>query len=178
MTCGDRLSGRVGSDASTDGRVLSSAVDQLQAELMTFDMVEARLAEAWGFLMRMPDRERGWQRIQAMWPDVRRHTAFGDYGDMTPDARPRMPGLRSAEVDRMEQALGWMAWVGERDRKLVGIVLAQLQRVDRPEWEAVADRIGGALTSEACRKRYGRALNRICVRLNAAEIRGVEAVNP
>ena len=73
MTCGDRLSGRVGSDASTDGRVLSSAVDQLQAELMTFDMVEARLAEAWGFLMRMPDRELAWQRIQAMWPDVRRH---------------------------------------------------------------------------------------------------------
>ena len=71
----------------------------------------------------------------------------------------------------MEEALGWVEWVGERDRRLIGVVLGQLQRVDRPEWEAVARRIDASVRPDAYRKRYGRALYRICQRLNAAEIR-------
>lgn len=157
--------------AEAGGAVLPDAVGQLEAEFATFEAVEARLVEAWGYLLRMPDREGAWQRLRANWPDVRRHNHFGDYGDMDPDARPRPPGLRTAEVDRMEEALGWVEWVGERDRRLIGVVLGQLQRVDRPEWEAVARRIDASVRPDAYRMRYGRALYRICRRLNAAEIR-------
>jgi hypothetical protein len=146
---------------------LRDAVAQLDADLMTFDLVQERLVEAWGYLLRMPDREAGFQRIKAMWPDVRRHNAFGDYGDMDVDAKPKLPGLRTAEVDQMEEALGWVEWVSERDRKLIGLVLGQLQRLAHPEWDAVARRIVPSPTADACRKRYGRALHRICTRLES-----------
>jgi hypothetical protein len=169
-------SGRVGDEGSGDGSLPSDVVEQLERELATFEMVEERLVEAWGLMMRLPDRERGWQRLAAAWPDVRRHNSFGDYGDMEPDARPKQPGLRSVEVDRMEEALGWVDWVPPQHRTLIGVVLAQLQRADRPEWEWIAARIEGRPEPDACRMRYNRSITRICERLNGAEIRGVEGV--
>ena len=138
----------------------------------TFDAVQERLVEAWAFLTRLPDREAGWLRVQATWPDVRRHHAFGDYGDMDVDARPRLPGLSSGEVGRMEEALSWLQHVPERDRKLVGLALAQLQRIARPEWVWIARRLGSVAEPDAYRMRYGRAITRICRALNTAENRG------
>lgn len=155
---------------------LSDTVAQLDCELATFDVVEERLVEAWGFMMRLPDREIGWQRIVAIWPELRRHNSFGDYGDMDTDARPRRPGLRSEEIERMEQALGWVDWVPQQHRRLIGLVLTMLQKIDDPDWVWAAARIEGAPKPDACRKRYNRSLSRICERLNGAEIRGVEAV--
>lgn len=169
------ISGRVRDHASSNGRVLGNAVDQLQRELATFDDVQARLVEAWGYLLRMPDREAGWHRIKAMWPDMRRHHRFGDYGDMDPDARPKQPGLSTDEVDQMAEALGWVEWVRERDRKLIGLVLGQLQRVAHPEWPAIARQMDPSRSPDAFRKQYARALTRICMRLNSAEILEVEA---
>lgn len=168
-------SGRVAEEASEAGRV---AVEQLDREFATFELVEERLVEAWGYLLRMPDRERGFHRVAASWPDMRRHTAFGDYGDMDADARPKKPGLRTAEVDSMEEALGWVEWVPERHRSLIGLVLGMLQRIDDPDWIWIADRIDGGRGPgpDACRMRYNRAITRICERLNGAEIRGVEGV--
>lgn len=165
--------GRVRGEGSEAGRVtVEGAVEQLDREFMTFELVEERLVEAWGYLLRLPDRERGWQRIKAMWPDMRRHTAFGDYGDMDADARPKLPGLRTAEVDSMDEALAWVEWVPRQHRALVGIVLSQLQRVARPEWQWIAEQLGEGVEPDAYRKRYSRALTTICNRLNTAEIRG------
>ncbi|GEM_PF-1034175 len=169
-------SGRVAQEASEAGRIADSAVEQLGRDLATFALVEERLVEAWGYLLRMPDRERGFHRVAASWPDVRRHTAFGDYGDMDADARPKKPGLRTAEVDSMEEALGWVEWVPERHRALIGLVLGMLQRIDDPDWVWVASRLDGRPQPDACRMRYNRAITRICERLNGAEIRGVEGV--
>lgn len=153
---------------------MSDAVAGLGADLATFAMVEERLVEAWGFLARMPDRERGLHRVRAAWPDILRHNYFGDYADMDADAPPpRAPGLRSAEVDRMEEALDWVKWVPERHRRLIGIVLGMLQKIDDPDWMWVAERMPGGVRADACRKRYNRALARICERLNTAENRGV-----
>lgn len=163
--------GRVSELASNDGSLLGGAVEQLDRELATFDLVEARLVEAWGYLLRLPDREIGWHRLKASWPDVRRHTAFGDYGDMEPDAKPKLPGLRTAEVDRMEEALGWVEWVAEQHRPLIGVVLGMLQRADRPDWDWISGKVDGDPGSDACRKRYSRAVTRICERLNGAEVR-------
>jgi hypothetical protein len=163
--------GRVRDQGSVGGRVLNDAVEQLDRELATFDLVEERLVEAWGYLLRLPDREKGWHRLKASWPNVRRHTAFGDYGDMDADAKPKLPGLRTAEVDRMEEALGWVEWVPAQHRALIGVVLSQLQRADRPEWPFVALELDRSVDPDAYRKRYSRALTRICERLNGAEIR-------
>lgn len=157
--------------ANEAGHQLNDAVAQLDRELATFDLVQERLVEAWGYLLRMPDREKGWQRIKAMWPDVRRHNANGDYGDTEPDAKPKQPGLRTAEVDDMEEALGWVEWVPTQHRILIGVVLGQLQRIDRPDWTWIAAQIEGRPEPDACRMRYSRALTRICERLNGAEIR-------
>jgi hypothetical protein len=168
--------GTVDPHASGDGGVLSGAVEQLDRELMTFDLVEERLAEAWGFMLRLPDRERGWQRVTAIWPEVRRHNFFGDYGGTDPDARPRQPGLRTAEVERMEEALGWVDWVAPQHRTLLGLVLSVLQKIDDPDWIWIAARVDGKPEPSACRMRYSRSITRICERLNGAEIGGVEGV--
>lgn len=169
--------GRVRGDASNGGRVaMDGAVEQLDREFATFELVEARLAEAWGYLLRMPDRESGWQRIKAMWPDMRRHTAFGDYGDMDADARPKLPGLRTAEVDRMDEALAWVEWVPRQHRTLVGLVLSMLQRIDDPDWHWLARQIDSSVAPDSYRMRYNRAITRICNRLNTAENRRVEGV--
>jgi len=177
MTSDFSLAGRVRDQASDSGSLLTNAVDALAKDLATFDQVEERLVEAWGYLMRMPDRELGLHRLKASWPDIRRHNAFGDYGDMESDAAPKAPGLRTAEVDAMEEALGWVEWVKGRDRKLIGVVLAQLQRAARPEWPFVALALDRSVEPDAYRKRYSRAITLICNRLNAAENREVEGVN-
>lgn len=165
--------GKIVGDVSSGGGMLSGAVAQLDRELATFGLVQERLVEAWGYLMRMPDRERGWQRIGAVWPDISRTRR--DYEGWDPkldrDVAPRKPGLRTVEVDRMEEALGWIGAVKERDRKLLGVVLGQLQRADEPEWHFVAVDCGREVSADAYRKRYGRAITGICERLNAAEIR-------
>ncbi|NYT43119.1 hypothetical protein HZY97_20255 [Sphingomonas sp. R-74633] len=166
--------GRVRGNGSEAGRVMAGAVEQLDREFASFELVEARLVEAWGFLLRMPDRERGWLRVKALWPDIRRTREDFRNWDAKLDQgiEPRKPGLRTAEVDKMEEALGWLRVVKERDRKLIGVVLGQLQRADDPEWSAVAHAFGGEASSDAYRKRYGRAITAICNSLNTAEIRG------
>jgi len=163
-------------DGVSGGMLGSALVDELSRELATFDLVEERLREAWGFMLRLPDRERGWQRLLAKWPEMRRHNYFGDYGDIDVDARPRKPGLRSTEVERMDEALGWVDWVAPQHRALMGLVLSMLQKIDDPDWVWVAGKLRDGTEPSACRMRYNRSITRICERLNGAEIRGVEAV--
>jgi hypothetical protein len=146
--------GRVAEEGSAAGRIT------------TFVETEARLIEMWGFLRRTPDREAGWMRAKVMWPEIMRHNAFGDYGDMEVDAPRRLPGLRAVEVDRMDEALSWMAWVNPRDRKLVGVVLSQLDRDQaRPSWLSAARAIGWGGHPDTLAKRYGVALSTITSKL-------------
>lgn len=163
MTSPNSISGRISANASEDGSI-------------TFDGVQERLVEAWGFLRRMPDREAGWLM------DVRASSIYErgqlsrqelwelyqiDSADYDRDALPRMPGLRSVEVDRMEQALGWMGWVDARDRKLVGIILGQLERgASRPAWASAAKVLGSTVEPDTLRKRYSRAITRIAAKLD------------
>lgn len=151
------------------------------AQVMTFELVVERLVEAWGFLRRMPDREAGWGSDRAYWPDILRHSAFGDYPESEPEDRPRLPGLRAAEVGRMEEALGWVEWVEPRDRKLMGVVLGQLQRESRPAWRAAAHKLGWAGHPDTLARRWDRAIGRIAATLGRAENggkAGLGTVNP
>lgn len=163
MTSPNSISGRIAANASEDGSI-------------TFEGVQERLVEAWGFLRRMPDREAGWlmdvrassiyERGQLSRQELRELYQI-DSADYDRDALPRMPGLRSVEVDRMEQALGWMGWVDARDRKLVGIVLGQLERgSSRPAWASAAKSLGSTVEPDTLRKRYSRAITRIAMKLD------------
>lgn len=143
---------------------------------VTFDLVEERLVEAWGFLRRMPDREAGWlmdarassiyQRGQLSRQELLELYQI-DAAEYDRDATPTLPGLRSVEVDRMDQALGWMAWVDARDRKLVGIILGQMDRgASRPAWSSAAKALGWVGHADTLAKRYSRAITRIATKLD------------
>jgi hypothetical protein len=154
----------MGYDFSIGGRVHEQPSDG--GSFLTFTDVEERLVEAWGFLRRLPDRERGWQTIRANWPDTLRHTWFGDYPSSDAESAPCAPGLRTAEVARMEEALAWVAWVPERDRRLLGLVLSALDRGEaQAPWIDLAHVIGAGATPDALRMRYGRAVSRIAAML-------------
>lgn len=146
---------------------------------VTFDWVEERLVEAWGFMRRMPDAEAGWMR------DAKASSIYGrgrmtrqelwalyqiDSDDYDRDAVGRLPGLRTAEVDRMEEALGWIEHVEPRDRKLIGVVLAQLERGEaRPMWRAAAAKLGWGGHPDTLAKRYSRGIGRIAAMVSNAE---------
>ncbi|RIA37488.1 hypothetical protein DFR49_3373 [Hephaestia caeni] len=135
--------------------------------IWTFDMVQDRLIEAMIMLWRMPDRERGWQRVRSLWPDIWRHNHFGDYADTDPDAVPRVPPATREEIGEMEEALGWMRFVPDRDRKLVGLAIGRLARGERAvAWRDLLAPMGVKRGADGLRMRYGRAINRICVALS------------
>ena len=179
MSYGFHQAGRVGEDASDAGRI-------------TFDGVVERLVEAWGFMGRMPDREAGWLR------DVRAGAIYSrgqigrqelwalyqiDSDDYDRDALPKLPGLRSHEVDRREEALGWVEWVDPAHRRLVGMVLHVLHRGDEAQvpWGRIAKRLGWAGHPDTLSKRWSRAITRIAQRLSRGGNGGnshLEGVNP
>lgn len=133
---------------------------------MTFDMVQDRLVEAVLLLWRMPDRERGWLRVKAMWPDILRDRMFDADGGFHPeeDPQPRIPPATRHEIAQMEEALGWMRFVGDDDRRLVGLAVRQLARGSREvRWRELLRPMGLRLGADGLRWRYGRALNAIAV---------------
>lgn len=158
----------------------------------TFDRVVERMVEAWGFLWRMPDREAGWLRdVQASSiysrGQISRQDLWAlyqiDSDDYDRDAMPKLPGLRTAEVDRMDEALGWVEWVDPAHRRLVGMVLQSMHRGDEAQvpWGRIAKRIGWAGHPDTLSKRWSRAVTRIAQRLDRAQSGGnlhLGAVNP
>lgn len=145
------------------------------SQFWTFEMVQERLIEALLCMRRLPDREAGWQRVRANWPDVVMHSFFGDYGDTDPDARPRPLPLTRRALAEMEEAGEWLMIVKPEDRRLVALAISCLARGDaRVPWMQLRGAMGVRFGADGLRKRYGRAINAICNRLNGAEIRGVE----
>ncbi|CAN5336665.1 hypothetical protein BH10PSE12_BH10PSE12_02850 [soil metagenome] len=145
-------------------------------EYWTFDLVEERLIEAWTFLMRMPDPEWSWLRSceRSGMPDIIRETRAGDEKDY--DEAPRRPGLRTAEVNLVEQVLtgeaAWIMWVPERDRGLMAVALQAKgsHLVGGFTWGLVARRYGWGGHHDALRMRYNRAVSRIAGKLDAAKV--------
>lgn len=149
-------------------------------EAVTFDGVVEALVEAYGFLMRLPDRERSFlqagSRVSSIYDrgtlteaDV--WTAFGWLaGVFDEEATPRLPGLRAPEVDRMWSTLAWVEWVEPDHRRLVGVVLAMLHRGEaRPPWRAIKGKMGWGGHEDALRRRWERAVHRIAVKLARGE---------
>jgi len=153
--------GRMSSDASSDGRLLS------------FDDVQERLIEAIRVVWRQPDRERAWLTVRAYWPDIRRHTAFGDYDDRggegsSSDVKLRPAALTRREVGEAEEALSWVAAVKrDDDRLLIGVALRHLAaRGGQIEWATLRRDRSRWRTADGLRMRYRRAFDAIVKRAN------------
>ncbi|KKC24862.1 hypothetical protein WP12_16635 [Sphingomonas sp. SRS2] len=147
-------------------------VPGLQQAFHDFNAVEERLRAAMEVLMRSSDREWGWLHpgTLAMWRQYRPEIA--DAGDA--DKVLVTCGMARADVERADEAMGWVAaWVEAGiARRIVGIALMQLALGNRSriEWPAVLRRLGRdgkGWTTDALRMRYGRAITAIANALNA-----------
>lgn len=150
-------------------------VEGLEKAFMDFEVVEDRLVEAMDVLLRSSDREWAWLHPGTL-------AMFRQYRPdiMEPDPKAmRTCALTRAEEDRANEALGWIVATVPAGvaRRIMGIALAQLARGDRAriEWPAVRARLGDegkAMTTNAVRMRYNRAIAAIAERENARSLAG------
>jgi hypothetical protein len=140
-------------------------------DFYTFAMVEERLVEAMLLWRRADDAEarfclRG--RISSIWRMALSEPAFVDIKEAELKPLP----LSRGDVARMTEASEWIAFVAERDRKLVMAALAALAggRSQVP-WLRLKAKLGVKFGAEGLRKRYSRSITKVTNALNAAENR-------
>jgi len=138
---------------------------------LSFAEVEDRLVQAMLVYWRAPNRELGWMRVRAYWPET--SAEAGDYdargGDLrSSDIALRPAALTRAETSAAEQAFGWLDVVAVHDRKLIGLAIARLARGDsQVPWRQLLAPMGLASGADGLRMRYGRAMQRVVKRANA-----------
>jgi hypothetical protein len=138
---------------------------------------EETMIEAWRLLLRMPDREKGWQRSgsKSWWPEIVKDLQ-ADYADA--DAAPRLQ-LSRREYERCRRA--WWAqlcyaeavpWV--HGRLFMTVIAAKAGRMPGGfRWEDVGARLYGKAwgtarcdaTSDALRMRYEACLRCVAIRI-------------
>jgi hypothetical protein len=143
----------------------------------SFDDVQERLVEAYGFLRRLPDREQGWLKTATMslWQQVNATAGMtaveqAEWRLYRAGDAPRLPGLTRDEVERMEATLRWLEWVQPEQRKVVHMAVGQLAsgRQSRIAWGSLASDPTCPGSADKLRMAYNRSVTRICNRLNAA----------
>ncbi|MPT48265.1 MAG: hypothetical protein E2598_07555 [Sphingobium sp.] len=142
----------------------------------TFDVVEERLIEAMHLWRRSPGGGRWpfasdgpWHLIQACAGD---YDARGGDG-VSSDVPLRPLPLSAAQVARRDEASQWVGrYVADRDRRLVVQVLIIKAAGRTVSWVRLRRDMGVAVGAGGLGKRYSRAVTRICIALNAAELRG------
>jgi hypothetical protein len=84
------------------------------------------------------------------------------------EEKPARIGLRTHEVDAMEEAFRWIEWVpAGQSRLIMGLALDVLSRgASEVPWRGLCKPLGWGGHPDALRKRYGRAVALICKRLN------------
>jgi Domain of unknown function (DUF6362) len=116
----------------------------------TPNRVAERLAEAADVLDRLPDRPS--PGLYSLWP------LLPDGGDA---ARTRPAAPSPDAIDRMDEALTWLAWLEPAERRLVWL------RAEGLPWKWITRRLGMGRTTAW--QRLTLALLKITVRLNAAD---------
>ena len=112
------------------------------------ETVARRLEEAADVLARLPDdRVRG---LYDLWPKI-----IG-----APYASARPAAAAPEAIDRMDEALTWLAWLDPEERQLVWL------RAEGMPWKWITRRLGIGRTTAW--QRRTTALLKIAVRLNAA----------
>ena len=119
----------------------------------TPEMVEQRLIEAASVLRRLP-AERG-QGYFSTWP--RMAVEFSDLVGQTPEPM-RLPPPSAAAISRMEQTLGWAAWLEPIDAKIAWL------RASGTWWKEICWEVG--LARAAAHEHWLYALCVIAWRLN------------
>lgn len=149
------------------------------AEYWTFDIVEARLIEAMRFAWR---DEPGTWPFAGDGPWALMAAERGDYdargGDMTGSALLPRLHLTRAERARMDQAVGWLAYVaGDGSDKMIGGDAKLIVRACRKlaahrgegrgqvRWMQLLSSMGVARGATMLSQRYSRAMARICAQL-------------
>ena len=123
----------------------------------TVEMVEARLAEAAAVIRRLPPvRVPGYFNT---WPPV--VVEFADRVEQEPP-RLRLPPPVPAAVSRMEETLGWLAWLDPVDAKIVWL------RATGERWKAICWKVGLARTG--ANQHWMYALCVIAWKLNGREL--------
>ena len=155
----------------------SGIVPGLERAFMDFEAVEDRLVEAMAVLLRSGDRERAWLHpgTLAMFRQYRAE----EQQPVEPSTPLKTCELTRREVERADEAMRWVvdsvpAGIG---RRILGVALMQLATGDRAriEWPAVRSRLGDdgkAMTTNAVRMRYNRAIAAIADRENARTLAG------
>jgi hypothetical protein len=142
--------------------------------MMSFADVEGRLVEALRVMQRLGDREAGWLRVKASWPDIVREDGRGDYdargGDIglavPPPLRP-LPATRR-DIAEMEEAFAWVLAAPERDRRLIALAIGALARGEkRVPWGKLLRPMGLKLGQHGLRKRYDRAMHLVVKAANS-----------
>lgn len=119
----------------------------------TPEMVEERLVEAAAVLRRLPPvRASGFFNT---WPKMM--VEFSDLVGQTPEPM-RLPPPSAAAISRMEETLGWSAWLEPDDAKLVW------KRAERLPWKAICYQLGMARATAHRRLEYALCL--IALKLN------------
>lgn len=159
-------------DCSNAGKVDAGPSSGGKVEFWTFEAVQDALIEAMLLWRRSPDRERGWLHCRAYWPEIRRVGIFqvvggeADYPEHDP--QPRALPLTRAQVAAMTEAAEWLAYVPERDRRLVALAIAQLANgAAQVPWLQLKRAMGVPFGAHGLRKRYSRAITGICEALNS-----------
>jgi hypothetical protein len=160
-------------DAPNLGSVEDPRLQRDRGDFHSFEDVQERLVEAMRICWRHPDRERGWQFVRSAWPEAMREVEDYNARVANVDYEPviRTASLTRADIAAMEEAFGWLDHVQPDDRKLIGLAITALARGDtRVPWGALTGP-DGSLSGSAdyARIRYGRAMSRLCNRLNSGK---------
>ncbi|WIW88975.1 DUF6362 family protein [Sphingobium sp. V4] len=141
--------------------------------MYSFADVEERLIEAMLVMSRLSDREAGWLRVKASWPDIVREREAGDYdargylGNSSDIPIKPLPATRR-DVDQMEQAFGWVLAAKPDDRRLIALAIGALARgAKRVPWMQLRKPMGIKLGAHGLRKRYERAMHLVTKAANA-----------
>ena len=146
--------------------------------MYSFADVEERLVEAVRVMQRLGDREAGWLRVKACWPDIVREREAGDYdahgylGQSSDIVVRPLPATRR-DVDQMEQAFAWVLAARPEDRRLIALAIGALARGDKQvPWMRLRKPMGIKLGAHGLRKRYGRAMHLVVKAANASISKG------
>lgn len=132
--------------------------------LLSFDDVQARLVEAMLFC---------WQSEGGNWPFAKdgpwnlvTRELYGP--DVDKDAPlPRLP-LSRAQMARRDQAIAWLAYAPEVDRRLVVLAVRELAKgVQRVPWLRLRKAMGMRLGAGGLQRRYDKAVGTIVRAVNA-----------
>ncbi|SCW77497.1 hypothetical protein SAMN02927924_02803 [Sphingobium faniae] len=145
--------------------------------MYSFADVEERLVEAMLVMRRLSDREAGWLRVKASWPDIVGEPEPGDYdargylGNSSDIPLRPLPATRN-DIAMMEEAFAWVMAAKAEDRRLIALAIGALARGEkRVPWMRLRKPMGIKLGAHGLRKRYDRAMHQVVKAANQGLLR-------